>query len=93
MTISKKPYYVRRTSTRTANKAASPLPLDVKNVPLIPQYSSLESLYEPETLTLGNQYTRGLPNPTCIERFENAKQLAEVSIPHTLYHHLYNDLV
>lgn len=79
MTISKKPFYIRRTSTRTVNKTTSPTPTDVKNVPLIPQYSSLESLYEPKTLSLGNQYTRGLPNPTCIERFESAKHLAEVN--------------
>ncbi|KAI8079049.1 acyl-CoA N-acyltransferase [Gilbertella persicaria] len=78
MAISKKQFYIRRTSTRTINKTAPIVQLDI---PILPQYSSIETLYHrhPKKLLLGDQYTRGLPDAKCIDRFESAKQLAETN--------------
>jgi hypothetical protein len=83
MTISKKPFQLRRVSTRAINNTSG-LKLDIgskSSIPIVPQYSSVEALYKknPKTCPLGNLYTRGLPDPACIDRFENAKQLAEVT--------------
>lgn len=83
MTISKKQFQIRRVSTRAINNT-SRLKLDIgskSSIPIVPQYSSVEALYKriPKTCPLGNLYTRGLPDSACIDRFENAKQLAEVT--------------
>ncbi|CAO0802972.1 unnamed protein product [Mucor circinelloides] len=77
MTISKKHFYVRRTSTRAINKKE--IQVDIAKANLIPQYTSVENLYKthPKSLPLGEKYTRGLPNPACIDRFESAKKLSE----------------
>jgi hypothetical protein len=84
MTISKKKQFqqVRRSSTRAA--IVNPkLVVDIG--PFIPQYSSVESLYGHNKLHLGQQYTRGLPDSKCIDRFENAKHLTEVKKKICLY--------
>lgn len=83
MTISKKQFQIRRVSTRAVNNTSG-LKLDIgskSSIPIVPQYSSVETLYKrsPKSLPLGNDYTRGLPNSTCIDRFEHAKHLAEVN--------------
>lgn len=78
MTISKKQFQIRRTSTRALSKETTPLPINLKELGLFPQYSSVDSLYKNEQKSLGKQYTRGLPDSKCIDRFENAKHLAEV---------------
>jgi len=80
MTISKKHFYVRRTSTRAINKKE--IQVDIAKANLIPQYTSVENLYKthPKSLPLGEKYTRGLPNPACIDRFESAKKLSEVQL-------------
>ncbi|KAK4513097.1 uncharacterized protein ATC70_000135 [Mucor velutinosus] len=78
MTISKKHFHLRRTSTRTINKQDD-TQVDIAKANLVPQYTSVEKLYkaQPKSLPLGPKYTRGLPNPACIDRFESAKKLAE----------------
>ncbi|KAF1805983.1 males absent on the first-like protein [Mucor lusitanicus] len=78
MTISKKHFHPRRTSTRAISKQ-NDIPVDIAKANLVPQYTCVENLYkrQPKSLPLGPQYTRGLPNPACIDRFESAKQLAE----------------
>lgn len=80
MTISKKHFCLRRTSTRAINKKE--LHVDISKANLIPQYTSVENLYKtnPKNLPLGENYSRGLPDSNCINRFENAKKLAEVDI-------------
>lgn len=77
MTISKKHFCLRRTSTRAINKKE--LHVDISKANLIPQYTSVENLYKtnPKNLPLGENYSRGLPDSNCINRFENAKKLAE----------------
>lgn len=78
MTITKKHFHLRRTSTRAVKKKEPQI--DITKANLIPQYTSLENLYEtnPKNLPLGEKYTRGLPESTCIDKFENAKKLVEV---------------
>lgn len=79
MTISKKQFQIRRAPARAISKLNPKLDIGVKSsTPFTPRYSSVESLYKKEKQTLGLQYTRGLPDPKCIDRFENAKHLAEV---------------
>lgn len=72
MTISKKQFQIRRTSARAIIHKIDTIG------PLVPQYSSVETLYKTK-VSLGEQYTRGLPEFKSIDRFENAKHLAEVS--------------
>jgi hypothetical protein len=79
MTISKKQFQIRRSSTRALSKEISPTSTKtLADLGLFPQYSSVEALYNKEKPSLGKQYTRGLPDSKCIDRFENAKHLAEV---------------
>lgn len=75
MTISKKQYQVRRTSTRAIHN-----PKIDTHGPFVPQYSSVETLHSGRGIDLGEEYTRGLPRQQCLDRFENAKHLAEVSL-------------
>lgn len=78
MTISKKQFQIRRAPARAISKLNPKLDIGVNSsIPFTPQYSSVESLYKKEKQSLGLQYTRGLPDPKCIDRFENAKHLAE----------------
>ena len=81
MTITKKQFQIRRAPARAISKLNPQLDLKgQKNIPIIPKYTTVESLYKKEKHPLGLQYTRGLPDPKCIDRFEHAKCLAEVNI-------------
>lgn len=79
MTLSKKHFHLKRTSTRAVSKQ-NDVQVDIAKANLVPQYTSVENLYQthPKSLPLGAKYTRGLPNSACIDRFESAKKLAEV---------------